>query len=183
MGLAVTPDFFKVFQQVPALGRFLDGSDPDEIVLSHGLWQSLFAGGESVLGRKLFLGERTFRIVGVARADFHFPSNVQAWVPLQLTPDRFKRGMNMVLSLFARLNNGVSMRKAQQRVDRAVQDIIASPTGIEFRKLDYGIDIRPISWHIAGDLRRPVWLLWSCLICPSHRRLRQYSRASACSCR
>ena len=161
VGLAVTPDFFKVFQQVPALGRFLDGSDPDEIVLSHGLWQSLFAGGESVLGRKLFLGGRAFRIVGVARADFHFPSNVQAWVPLQLTPDRFKRGMNMVLSLFARLNNGVSMRKAQQRVDRAVSDIIASPTGIEFRKLDYGIDIRPISWHIAGDLRRPVWLLWS----------------------
>jgi predicted permease len=161
VGMAVTPEFFKVFDQSPALGQFLDGSDTDEIVLSHGLWQTLFAGSESALGRKLLLSGRAYRIVGVVRADFHFPTNVQAWVPLQLTPDRFKRGTNMVLSLFARLNSGVSMRRAQQRVDRAVSDIIASPAGIEFRKLDYGIDVRPLSWHIAGDLRRPLWLLWT----------------------
>jgi hypothetical protein len=69
--------------------------------------------------------------------------------------------MNMVLSLFARLKPAVSVRRAQQRVDQALGHLTASPEGVELRNLDYGIDVRPLSWHIAGDLRYPLWLLSS----------------------
>jgi predicted permease len=160
VGLAVTPEFFNVFEQRPSLGRYLGGSDPNEIFLSYGLWQSLFGGNRSALDRKLLLDGRPYRIIGVAAPGFHFPSNVRAWVPLILTPDRFKRGMNMDLSLFARLKNSVSRDQAQQRVDVGVRNLRASPEGAELRKLDYGIDVRPLAWHIAGDLRRPLLLLW-----------------------
>ncbi|HEX4230834.1 MAG TPA: ABC transporter permease [Bryobacteraceae bacterium] len=160
VGLAVTPEFFNVFEQRPSLGRYLDGSDPNEIFLSYSLWQSLFGGNRSALDRKLLLDGKPYRVVGVAARDFHFPPKVQAWVPLILAPGRFKRGMNMDLSLFARLKNGVSLNQAQQRVNGAVRNLRATPEGAELRKLDYGIDVRPLAWFIAGDLRRPLLLLW-----------------------
>jgi hypothetical protein len=89
-----------------------------------------------------------------------FQPNVQAWVPLVLTPDRFKRGMNMDLSIFARLRNGISGRQAQQRVDHQVSSATASEGGVELRNLGYGIDVRSLSSHIAGDLGPPLLLLW-----------------------
>jgi predicted permease len=46
-------------------------------------------------------------------------------------------------------------------VEGTVGNLKASPEGVEWRKLEYGIDVRPLSWHIAGDLRRPLLLLWS----------------------
>jgi putative ABC transport system permease protein len=68
--------------------------------------------------------------------------------------------MNMDLSIFARLRSGISERQAQQAVDREVRNITASEGGVDLRNLGYGIDLRRLSWHIAGDLRRPLLLLW-----------------------
>jgi putative ABC transport system permease protein len=135
--------------------------DATEIFLSYGLWQSVFAGNRAVLGRKLLLDGKSYQVIGIASPDFHFPANVQAWVPLVLTPDRFKRGMNMDLSIFARLRDGISERQAQQRVDHQVSSVTVSEGGVDLRNLGYGIDVRPLSWHIAGDLRPPLLLLWS----------------------
>ena len=60
-GMRATPSLFRVLQGHPALGRtFTDaegeiGAD-QKIILSHGLWQRLYGGDTTVIGRDLRLG-------------------------------------------------------------------------------------------------------------------------------
>ena len=96
-GQAVTPDFFRVFGEQPALGRFFTPEDQEfqSVVLSQALWQSQFGSDASVIGRVLMLDDKPHRIIGVAPAAFRFPAEAQAWTPILLTPGRLQqRGLN-----------------------------------------------------------------------------------------
>ena len=106
LGQAVTPDFFRVFREDPALGRFFAPEDRQEdqhsVVLAYAMWQSQFGGDPSAIGRKIVLDDQPYSIVGVAAAEFLFPAGAQAWIPLVLSPARLQqRGMNMDLAVFA----------------------------------------------------------------------------------
>jgi predicted permease len=159
-GQAVTQDFFRLFGVHPAAGRFFSPEDRESVVLSHGLWQSEFGGDASVLGRTLMLDDKPHRIAGVAPAGFRFPANAQAWTPLTLEPSRLeRRGYNMSLWVFARLKEGVSLAQAADRVRRYVEGLQSTAEGRELAKSGYGIEVDPVSHFVAGDARRPLWLL------------------------
>jgi predicted permease len=160
-GRAVTPEFFRVFQQRPDLGRFLRPNDHDVIVLSHALWMSSFGGDPNAVGRKILLDGRSFQVVGVAGASFRFPVDAQAWTPLELEPSRLReRGNNMTLLVVARLRPGVTEQQAVDRVHRWVSYLKTTAEGSDLKRLDYGIDLLPIGTFVAGDLRQPLLLLW-----------------------
>jgi hypothetical protein len=78
LGQAVTPDFFRVFGEQPALGRFFTPEDRTSVVLSYEMWQLQFGADPSTLGRAIVLDDKPYRIVGVAPADFRFPADAQA---------------------------------------------------------------------------------------------------------
>lgn len=161
IGRAVTPSFFDVFGELPALGRFFNPDDQFSVVLSHAFWQTAFGHDPNVLGRVLILDDKPYRIVGVAPVEFHFPVNAQVWVPLTLTPDRLaRRGYNMQLDVVARLNGGVTPVRAVDRVRRYVAGLKAAPGNSDLAKLGYTIDLDPFAVYVAGDLRRPLMLLW-----------------------
>jgi hypothetical protein len=68
-GLFVSGDFFRVLGVSPQLGRvFTRGEDlcgvPGD-VLSHAFWQSEFAAGRAILGRKIILNQQAVEVVGV----------------------------------------------------------------------------------------------------------------------
>src|SRR5439155_2777843 len=88
-GSAVTPEYFTVFDERPALGRFFTGDDRESVVLSDGFWRTAFGAGSNVLGQVLMLDNKPHRIIGVASPEFRFPATAQAWTPLVLGPDRF----------------------------------------------------------------------------------------------
>ena len=162
VGQAVTPDFFRVFGEYPAVGRFFTPEDDNSVVLSDSLWRTQFGADPSVVGRVMMLDDRPYHIVGVAPAAFRFPAQAQAWTPLRLDPKRLldsQRGNNMNLGLFARLNDGVAPAQAVDRVGRHVAAI--NSTRGRSSKLDYDIELDPFGRYIAGDLRRPLLLLWS----------------------
>jgi predicted permease len=164
IGRAVTPDFFRVFSASPALGRFLTPEDSASVVLSNGMWQAQFGGDESAIGRAITLDDKTYRIVGVAKADFRFPPDAMAWTPLILTPDRLqRRGMNMNLTVFARLRGGITPAQAAGRVRGYVAGLVASGNG-DLSKVGYGIDLDPFAVYLAGELRQPLWLLWAAAV-------------------
>ncbi len=155
-GVAVTSEFFGVFGVKSELRM-----DPFTVVISDDLWTSHFGRCKAVVGQKLLLDGKAYQIVGVAPPNFHYPARAEAWVPLILPPGRFSRGDNMVLSLLARLKDGISVQRAQQRVDHELLKLQATPDGADLNKLGYGVDVEPLARYVAGDLRLPLIFLWA----------------------
>jgi putative ABC transport system permease protein len=162
VGRAVTPDFFRVFNVRPEIGRFLAPEDSQTAVLSYALWQSQYGGDRSAIGQVIMLDGVPHRIAGVAPASFRFPVSAQLWTPLIMSPTRLhQRGMAMGLDVVARLKDGVSAAQARDRVNRYVEGLKAAAGGRELVDYGYGIELQSFSNHIAGDLRKPIWLLWA----------------------
>ena len=127
-GVAAPGDYFSVLGAHPALGRGLGPEDESGaapvVVLSHSLWQRVFAGDTAVLGRHLMLNGQDFTVVGVAPRRF-VGSNVglafDVWVPITLvellSPNPgilTSRGSRFMMSTVARLKSGVSLEQARQ---------------------------------------------------------------------
>jgi putative ABC transport system permease protein len=165
LGRAVTADYFRVFAERPLAGRFFTPEDQESVaVLSYGLWQAQFAGAPSAIGKELMLDGRPYRIVGIAGPGFHVPAGVQAWVPLVFSPERLhRRGWNMMERVFARLREGVTPARAAGRVNRYVAALKTSPDAgaADLAQFGYFIDLDSFAHFVAGDLRRPLWLLWT----------------------
>lgn len=164
-GRAVTPEYFRVFDLHPALGRFPTEADESTLVISHALWRQHFGSAPDVVGRILDLDGKPHRIIGVAPAGFQVPANAQAWSLLSINSARMqRRGYNMNLTLYARLKDGAGAKQAMGRVNGYVSGLLADPAGKELRELQYGIDVEPFSTHVAGDLKEPLWILWAAAI-------------------
>ena len=166
VGQAVTAEFFRVFGEHPALGRFFTAEDSEyNVVLSDGVWRSRFGADPSAVGRTMMLSGRSYAIAGVAPATFRFPTQTQIWAPLKLDPTRLldsERARNVSLTLLARRNDGVSEAQAVDRVKRHVEGLKSADAshGGEISKNDYDIELISLGRYVAGDLRRPLLLLW-----------------------
>ena len=93
--------FFTTLESAPEFGRAIGADDNqpghDKVaVISHALWQSMFAGSMDILMRSLPLNGVSYRIVGVMPPAFEYPrgsdlpyGNVEKgthiWIPLALT--------------------------------------------------------------------------------------------------
>ena len=88
-GGSVSPDFFRVMNVHPALGRgFSPGEarsrDPQVVILAHSLWKRDFGGDPGIIGRTVKLDDRGYTVVGVMPAGFRYPRDAEYWLPLEL---------------------------------------------------------------------------------------------------
>jgi predicted permease len=166
VGQAVTADFFRAFGEHPTLGRFFAADDGEyNVVLSGDVWRSRFGADASAVRRTIVLDGRSYAIIGVAPDSFRFPARAQIWIPLKLDPKRLldsERGHNVNLTVLARRNDGVSEAQAVDRVKRYVGGLKSADAvqGGEISKYDYDIELSSLGRYVAGDLRRPLLLLW-----------------------
>jgi predicted permease len=167
VGEAVTPDFFRVFSEAPVLGRFFTADENAfSVVLSDRVWRSQFGGNASTVGSIITLDGASYRVVGIAPAAFRVPAAAQIWTPLVLEPERLldsERGRNANLTLFARRKGAVSEAQAADRVHRYVAALKAADASqtSEISKAGYDIELVSLGRYVAGDLRRPLFLLWA----------------------
>ncbi|MDB4914865.1 MAG: permease [Gemmatimonadetes bacterium] len=91
----VMPGFFSTLQATPLVGRLpredemVRGGPDKVVVLSYGYWQRNFGGADSIVGKTLTLNGGPFRVLGVMRRDFAFPSpRTEMFVPYSTFPDR-----------------------------------------------------------------------------------------------
>ena len=124
------------------VGRgFLPAEDgpqgPTVAVISHQMWQQRFGGDPAVLDQTLTadtFGKRTYTIVGVMPAGFHYPEETELWLPSGHDGlPRERRGP--WLNVIARLADGTSLKRAQTQLSavqaRIVQENPAARLGTE----------------------------------------------------
>jgi len=122
-GTYVSAELFTILGARAALGRtFLPGEDlagqDHYVILSHGLWERLFRGNPSILGRSLNLEGTSREVIGIMPADFRFPSNkTDIWIPLhndaRSVPDYWAGDF---MPIIGRLHPGVTLAQARAEV-------------------------------------------------------------------
>ncbi len=123
VGIQAPPDFFRIMQTTPALGRLPDGPDdaPEpSVVLSNGLWQRQFGGRADVIGKNITLSGRSYTVTGVMPESFVLGGNVNAWATLQIDYANETRG-NHYLYGIGRLRRGATLAGARSELAALAQ--------------------------------------------------------------
>jgi putative ABC transport system permease protein len=91
-------ELFPLLGAEPLIGRVFTRAEDvpghDVVVLSHRLWQRVFAGRQTVVGETVHLDRRPFIVIGVMPASFEFPRRgpafnsapAEAWIRLRSRP-------------------------------------------------------------------------------------------------
>lgn len=152
----VTADFFQVLGTRAVLGRTLESSDVEGVVLSHATWQSWFGGDPSIVGRSVTLNSQTVSVVGVMPPAFRFPDpRTAAWLPLGPVPDWMRNRSVHIFQGIARLASGVSHDRAVPQLELALDQIQSAHPGEDN---PHSLMVRSLRERLTGETR-PVLLL------------------------
>jgi predicted permease len=123
----LTGDFLHLLGAMPSLGRLFIPADfaPDAgrvAVLSHQFWQRRMGGATEAVGQAITLEGQRYEVVGVVSRDFTQPealteSNVDVWVPLDLTTPFLLQRTSYLLNVVARLAPALTAAAAQRELD------------------------------------------------------------------
>ncbi|MGH9619766.1 MAG: ADOP family duplicated permease [Bryobacteraceae bacterium] len=131
-GEKVTANYFDVLGVQASLGRTFAATETHPgpghvVILSYSLWQQIFGGSPNAIGKKVYINDWPFVVIGVMPANYHDPrtwSNPESnyWIPLPTQQLKENRGSHMY-GVFGRLAPGVTFAKAQDDISRiAAQD-------------------------------------------------------------
>ena len=153
-GIKASLDLLPMFGIQPLIGRFFT---PEELqpghdqvaILGHHLWQMRYGADPAILGKTIDLDETRYTIIGVMPARFRFTwdQEMDAFVPLALTPDELSeagRARTRDLQAQARLQPGISISRAQ-----AAMDTLAATLAAEYPDADKGWGFRVEPLHAA----------------------------------
>jgi putative ABC transport system permease protein len=167
-GVTGTADVLRAFGVKPLLGRWFESADEapgaaPAVILSHGLWQQLFAGDPQVLGRKVRLNGNDAVVVGVMPAGYEFvcpwmrTDDCQLWTPRSFDEEERKKRDSHYLLGIARLKAGASVTAADAEIKtigrRLTQLYPDSNTRKEFL-------VRSLHEEMTRDIGKQVWLLF-----------------------
>jgi len=180
-GMRATPSLFRVLQVPPALGRAFSDADGEignerKIILSHGLWQRLYAGDPAIVGRDLRLGwtGQPYTIVGVMprgfsffdRGDGHAPTlrdQVQFWIPLAFTAAQRSDQARTRYGYFhiGRLRSGTTVDQLRSELAALNASIFKRFPQFQFAKLGMYTAATPLRDALTRPVRRMLLLLWA----------------------
>lgn len=166
--MLVTPSWFTLLRVSPALGRPFTEIEGEpghehEVILSYSLWQQLFAGDKSALGRDLRISGQPFTIVGVMPKGFDFiDPDARLWMPLAFTPeDKTVHHSNNWYHI-GRLKLGATIQQAQQQVNAINSENLERFP--EFKQLlinaGFHTDVKPLADLLTAGIQRTLYLLW-----------------------
>jgi putative ABC transport system permease protein len=167
-GAYATPGFFETIGVGAATGRTFTAADSSDVaVISHELWQRLFAGSSEVIGRRLELAagrgrQRTTRaltIIGALppRVQFSYPESTDVWLPLparQLEEARLQDAI--MYRIVARLRPGTTLQQANDDMT-AVKASMATDLGRDMDRFVFWLE--PVHEYAVGAVRPAVRLL------------------------
>jgi predicted permease len=168
--LAVTPSLLRLLRVPPALGRPFADADgqlgqEQKVLLSHGLWERLYAGDPGAVGRDLQLGGRPFTVVGVMPRDFLFlDPEVRLWIPLAFTDEQRSDATRHSNNFFnvGRLAPHATRELAQAQVDALnAANLLRFPQHRELlTNAGFHTRVEPLQEMLVRDVRGSLYLLW-----------------------
>ncbi|HET9177653.1 MAG TPA: ABC transporter permease [Terriglobia bacterium] len=163
----VTPEIFLLLGAKPLAGRTLLPEDGKRgaapvALLSENLWRTRFGSDPALIGRSINLDMRSFSVVGILPASFHYPDGAvhqDVWIPIAQDPVfgplTLKPGVP-VMSGVGRLKPGASIAEAQ-----AEMDTLSARLAKEYPAQDSGVKIRivPFRQLVVGDVKPALLVL------------------------
>lgn len=170
-GMAARPSLFRMLRIAPYRGRVFREDEGEigrdrEVILSYGLWQQLFSGHDSAIGRDLRISGDRYTIVGVMPQSFHFMDPaVRLWTPLAFTPEqksddaRHSNSWTMV----GRLKPGVSVAVAQQQIDALNARNLERFPALKQILINAGFHsvVAPLQQDLVREVRPTLLMLWA----------------------
>jgi predicted permease len=161
----VGANFFRVLG-VPLLrGRELTPHEdvpggPALVVLSHGVWQRVFHGDASIVGRTIDLRGAPYTVIGIMPAGFRTDSPADVWTPLHPSTNGEGGGTNY--SIIARLKPGVALAEANGQLASIMRPMfnemhLPANRSIEEHAL-------PLQTGRTVDLQSKVRLMWAAVV-------------------
>jgi len=160
----VAADVFSALRVQPSLGRvFTTNEDkpggPRVAVLSHGLWQSRFAGDPEIIDKTISLDEKSYTVLGVMPPGFDFPDSVSLWTPVELGFSeglRQARGERPGHRAIGRLRSGVTLEQAHAELDTVAVRLAQQFPGSNKNR---GVGMEFLLDHQVGKVRHALWIL------------------------
>jgi predicted permease len=117
--LRITEDYLSLHGVAPFLGRDFSREDtqmgaPLVALLGYGYWQSRYGGRTDVMGEAIRLDDGVASIVGVLPASFN--AGTPMFRPLRIPPDESPRRGTGRVSVYGRLQPGVTIEEASARL-------------------------------------------------------------------
>ena len=166
-GARVSWQWFDVFEARPLLGRIFSPEEDQpnanrEVVLSYNTWKTIFGGDSNVIGRNVEFNQQPYKIIGVMRPEFEWPSQTDLWAPLGLAPDAFviDNIFNESYLGVARLQPDAKFSNASAFLALTSQRIGDDPRTKGYPKASaWGLFAVPFTEFIYGDVRTPLLIL------------------------
>src|SRR5258706_254754 len=167
-GMAATPSLFRLLRLAPALGRTFTDNEGEigsaqKVMLSFGLWQKLYAGDVSIIGRDLRLNGRPFTIVGVMPRGFlFFDPEARYWVPLAFTAEQKQGRHNNNWFNVGSIKPGVTLAQVQYQLEALnTANLERFPKWKEIL-INAGFHTRvlPLKDLLVKEVRATLYLLW-----------------------
>jgi putative ABC transport system permease protein len=167
-GMKVTPSWFKLLRASPMIGRPFTEEEGEidrdqEVILSYGLWQELYGGDRSVLGRSLRISGRPYTVVGVMPRNFSFIyPEIRLWMPAAFDAEEKTVHHNNNWYYIGRLKPGATLQQAQAQVNALNQENMERFP--EFKELlinaGFHTTVKPVQDMLTAGVKGNLYLLW-----------------------
>jgi predicted permease len=170
-GIQASSSLLPMLGAKPKLGRiFLPKEDgpgqPDNVVLTYGLWKRVFGGNAGIVGQSITLNGKAHTVVGVLSEDFRLNHEVlptiggiekaEIFLPLPMDGKQELNYGPEDFNIIARLRPGVTPQQAQADID-----IIAARLREEkHRDRSFTISVVPLMEQVVGNVRSAVLVLF-----------------------
>ena len=175
-GASITPSAFRVLRVNPASGRaFLDADTvttaPFVVVISDALWRRRYGADRSMVGKQItFSSGQTAEVVGIMPPGFAFPMPglgmpvADIFFPFWFSPAVMNQRADNFNSLaFGRLQNGVSMARAETALGEIVRQLPQRYPESWGKAQSTGgtplIHVKSLRATAVGQSRRPLLVL------------------------
>jgi putative ABC transport system permease protein len=164
LGARVTTNLLSVLGVKPALGRDFTTEEGKEgndnvVLLSDHLWRSRFNAAADIVGKTVYLNNRSYTVIGVLPHKFKlsYPKGVDLLVPLPFSNEDLNDRSRISYKVIARLKPGVTLNKA-----RPAMDMLSYTLEQQYPKTDRdgNVVIIPIHEVLFGKTRFPLLILF-----------------------